>query len=327
MAPGSRALAFASRWFEPALVHRTFEPLIADWQREWHASAPAGRLSVSIRAWAAFVCTAAVSFPTIITTTIPRSIVTRVTTRVIAFCLIAGGVLSVPLLRSMGSAEMDPPLWASLLLKVIPAAVGITFPFAMVIAVDAIRRNDAASHIERAAAMKLGTIAVLFMLAMGGFIGPLASRQFTLIITPAGWNIPTPSPQQLSTVALLNHPDRTSEIVPGRQYTRAGVIRRELLSRSMLSIIPAMLIWLRWSALATRRRHRFWPPPASAMTVLVVTAFFVSFFGGFRIEMEWRLPAGTGLLLPVLVFAAWAFAEQHLSRRSQREDAPRAQEA
>ena len=32
----TRALAFASRWFDEATVHRTFEPLIADWQREWY---------------------------------------------------------------------------------------------------------------------------------------------------------------------------------------------------------------------------------------------------------------------------------------------------
>ncbi len=34
MALASRALAFASRWFDPATVSSVFEPLIADWQRE-----------------------------------------------------------------------------------------------------------------------------------------------------------------------------------------------------------------------------------------------------------------------------------------------------
>ena len=37
-----------------------------------------------------------------------------------------------------------------------PVALAIAFPFAMVIAVDAIRRNaDVAPHVERAAAVKL----------------------------------------------------------------------------------------------------------------------------------------------------------------------------
>jgi len=30
-----RALVFASRWFDGTTVRNTFEPLIADWQREW----------------------------------------------------------------------------------------------------------------------------------------------------------------------------------------------------------------------------------------------------------------------------------------------------
>jgi hypothetical protein len=317
MAPGSRALAFASRWFDPALVHRTFEPLIADWQREWHDSVPSRRLSVSVRAWAAFVCAALISTPSILLTPIPSSIARRVTLRITTFCLVAGGLLSIPMLRSMGGRELDPPLWASLLLMVIPAAVSIAFPFAMVIAVDAIRRNVAAPHVERAAALKLGAIGVCFLLTMGSFVGPLASRQFTRVTTPPGWNIPGPRIQQLSTVALLNHPDRSGEIVPGH-YTRAGDIRRELMNRSVFSLMPAMFVWLRWSALSHQRRRRWWPLPASAMTALVIIGYFVSFFGGFRIEFAFGLQPGTGLLLPLMFFGAWALTQQRLARRGQR---------
>ena len=35
MAITSRALAFASRWFDPQTVECVFHPLVADWQREW----------------------------------------------------------------------------------------------------------------------------------------------------------------------------------------------------------------------------------------------------------------------------------------------------
>jgi len=34
MMAGSRALTFASRWFDAATVARVFEPLVADWQRQ-----------------------------------------------------------------------------------------------------------------------------------------------------------------------------------------------------------------------------------------------------------------------------------------------------
>lgn len=314
MTPGSRALAFASRWFDPAVVHRTFEPLIADWQREWYESAPSRRVWVSCRAWAAFVCTAAMSMPAIVTTPIPRSISRRVAKRIIVFCVVAAAALSVPMVRSMGSLGIEPPLWAMLLLMFMPTAVGIAFPFAMVIAVDAIRRNDAPPHVERAAALKLGVIAVCFMLALGGLVGPFASRQFVRVSTPAGWNIPAPRIQQLSTVALLNHPDRSTAIVPG-QYTRAGVIRRELMNRSVLSLMPAMFVWLRWTSLGYRRR-RFWPLPGSAMTALVIVAFFPALFGGVLLEHEWAMQPGTGLLLPLIVFGSWSLIQQRFAQRS-----------
>jgi hypothetical protein len=212
---------------------------------------------------------------------------------------------------------MDPPLWASLLLMVMPAALAITFPFAMIIAVDAIRRHDAASHVERAAALKLGVLAGCFMLTMGGFVGPFASRQFVRVTTPTGWNLPQPRPQQLSTLALLTHPERTTAILPAPQYTRAGEIRRELLSRSVLSAMPAMFVWLRWASLSRPHRQRFRPLPAWAMTAIAVMAFFAAFFGGFQLEMVWALQPGTGLMLPLIAFGAWALLEQRRAARSQ----------
>ena len=76
----TRALAFASRWFDPATVHRTFEPLIADWQREWHESAPSRRPWVSIRACRGLRVRRRDLDPRVIATPIPRSISRRVAT-------------------------------------------------------------------------------------------------------------------------------------------------------------------------------------------------------------------------------------------------------
>ena len=42
MAITNRALAFVSRWFDEGTVRRVFEPLIADWQRQW-LDAPSSR--------------------------------------------------------------------------------------------------------------------------------------------------------------------------------------------------------------------------------------------------------------------------------------------
>ena len=53
MAPGTRALRFAARWFDPFTVSSVFEPLIADWQRQWIDSPRSRRPAVWISgAWA-----------------------------------------------------------------------------------------------------------------------------------------------------------------------------------------------------------------------------------------------------------------------------------
>lgn len=305
MAPGTRALAFASRWFDPATVHRTFEPLIADWQREWYESPPARRAWVSVRGLSAFACAALVSTPGIVATPTPHLLTRRVAGRVIVFCLIAADLLSIPIVRSL-----EAPWLPTLLLRAIPEGLMMAFPFAMIIAVDAIRKDAGVPpHITRAAALKLGVIAMLLTITINGFVLPFATQQWWKVTTPAGWNIPEPTLTQLSTPALLTHPDRYTAIVPGH-YTRAGEIRRELIKRVVMSLIPAMFIWLRWSTLSHPRRRRFWPLPASAMTLLVIVVFFATFFGGFRIEIALGMPLGTGLMLPPIVFGAWALAEQ-----------------
>ena len=157
MAITNRALAFASRWFDEATVRRTFEPLIADWQREWHDASGARRPWVSLRGLSAFICAVAISSPTIVATPVPPSISWRVATRIAMFCVVIAGALSIPMLRSRDPIEQEAPLWAAMLLMAIPAALTIAFPFAMVVAVDAIRRDaGVAPQVERAAALKLG---------------------------------------------------------------------------------------------------------------------------------------------------------------------------
>ena len=314
MAITNRALAFASRWFDEATVRRTFEPLIADWQRECQDASGARRLWVSLRGLSAFICAVAISSPTIIATPVPPSISWRVARRIAVFCLVVAGALSIPILRARDPIEQDAPLWAAMLLMAMPVAFTMAFPFAMVMAVDAIRRNAAVPpHVERAAAMKLGVIAVCVMLTAVGFVAPLASQEWRAVSTPAGWNTPQLRLQQLSIVALLIHPERDTAIVPGH-YTRAGEIRRELINRSVLSILPAMFVWLRWTALG-RPRRRFWPLPAVLMTPLVMVVFLMAFYSGFILEHEWALQPGTGLFVPPIVFGLWSLAEQRLARQ------------
>ena len=320
MALTSRALAFASRWFDRATVHRTFEPLIADWQREWQNAPRSRRAWVSIRGGAAFACAVTMLSPRILLTSTPPAVLLRVAARIAVFCLLVGGVLAIPILRSPDIQWVDTPWPVTLLLFALPVATMMAFPFAMVVAVDAIRRNNAAGNVERAAAVKLAIGAVVFMALLQGVVTPFANQQWRELSTPAGWNTPPPTFGQSTTWALLTHPDRHTAMVPDN-YTRAGEIRRQLISRLVMSILPAMIVWLRWTALGQRRRY--WPPPAALMTVLIAIVFFATAFLGFRLEFQLRLTPGNGIWLPIAVVMLWGIAQQYIDLRPAAQATPR----
>ena len=310
MAVTTRALAFASRWFEDAIVRRTFEPLIADWQREWQHAPSSWRAWVSLRGVAAFACAVAILSPRVLLTPTPSAILYRVFARIVIFCVLVGGVLSIPILRSPDTRWVDTPWPWTVLLFAVPVATSMAFPFAMVVAVDAIRRSNVAPNIERAALVQLAIGAALFMLLLQGAVGPIANQRWREISTPAGWNTPPPSFGQSTTWALLTHPDRHTAMVPDN-YTRAGEIRRQLISRVVLAVLPAMIVWLRWTSLGQRRR--FWPPPAAVMTVLIAIVFFGAAFLGFRLEFGLRLTPGNGIWLPIAVIMLCGVAQQYFA--------------
>jgi hypothetical protein len=93
-----------------------------------------------------------------------------------------------------------------------------------------------------------------------------------------------------------------------------------------MSVLPAMFVWLRWTALG-RVRRRFWPLPAAAMTAIVLVVFVMTTFAGSTLEYKWALQPGTGLVLPLIAFGLWALAEQRLGRHSWRARAAAPHEA
>ena len=95
MALTNRALAFATRWFDDATVRRVFEPLIADWQREWQDAQPRQRRRVSLRGIRAFVLAVMVSSPQIIVTSAP-GVTNRVASRVTRVTSVLTLVLMIP---------------------------------------------------------------------------------------------------------------------------------------------------------------------------------------------------------------------------------------
>lgn len=296
----SRALAFASLWFDPATVDRVFAPLVADWQREWQDAAAARRLWVSARGLSAFAFSFAILVPRIVVTPTPSHIRRNVTVRIAMFCLIVGGLFSIPLVQAMATQSMEPLSLPMLMLFALPASLTVAFPFAMAIAVDGIRRGKTQPpQVERATAVKLAATAFVVMTLASGVIVPAANQAWRERSTPVGWNVPGPSFNQSSTMTLLTHPDRSGPIVPGR-YTRAGVIRRELVGRVVMSILPAVLIWLRWEGTNRRRRAWFAPLPGMLATVGGILGFFTFWLAGTHLELRGLAPFALGLWTPVV---------------------------
>jgi hypothetical protein len=307
MAVTTRALAFASRWFDPATVHRVFEPLIADWQREWYRAAGVQRTKVTIRGLSAFICAAMVSWPSMLRQPTPSTVAHRIVTRIARFTLVATALLMMPF-----ALEGDSLWWRFLMLLVlVPSAITVAFPFAMITAVDAIRCDHALPpHVERSAVVKLALAAVLFMVAFGGVVVPAAHQAWRTATLQAGRPTSARGIRDLSTYELLTDPSRATA-AEGRTniYGRALAIRRELNNRASLALLPVCLLWLRWRLLDLPR-HRWSPLPPSVIAIAAVAGYVVLRWTERAAEEVFSLSRGSGLWAPFVIFAALMWLDQ-----------------
>jgi hypothetical protein len=310
MAITSRALAFASRWFDPATVHRTFEPLVADWQRECQSASGARRPWIHLHGLAAFVIATLVSSPVIIKTAPPTTVVRRVIACVAWFVTVIAILLAIPFITESRTVWQAVP---QILLTLLPSGIVLAFPFSMLMAVDVIRRERGlAPHVARITALKLAIGAVGFMAIGQGFIMPAANQQFRLMMTPRHVAPPMPGLRERSTLELLTDPDRQQAATP---YTHAGSIRRELSNRAVLALMPAIFVWLRWIAHDVRRPRRFWPLPVAAMLIVAIIGFFSSYWVGLLAESAWNLKPGTGYWFPMVIATLIGVARQLIASR------------
>jgi hypothetical protein len=295
MALTSRALAFASKWFDATTVAAVFEPLVADWQREWQEASPAGRTRVSLRGLAAFLCAVIVSVPQIVGTTAPSSVTNHVATRIARFTFPAATLLIMPLVLNMEAS------WLSgiRILLIVPQALVLAFPFAMVGAVDAIRGHEALPpHVERAVVTKLAMIAVALMVVFHGWVSPAANQAWRTNLAPAGMTAPARGVRELTTMELINDPSRAYASETTNAWSRAAMIRRELNNRAHLALLPALLLWLRWGMLNRPRRRWYSPLPSWLLNPILIGAFLVLNMIGVNSG------AAVGVWLPTLVFIA-----------------------
>lgn len=313
--PGPRALAFASRWFDAGTVHRTFEPLIADWQREWDAAPAMRRPWIRLHGLFAFMVAILVSSPRILATATPPPITRRVIWRVACFITIAAVLLAVPVWL-----DLQVPFQASLafaMAALLPSGMVLALPFAMLTAVDIIRRDhDLQPHVARAAALKLAGAAIVVMIIGHGFLVPTANQQYRRLtfrlVAPAATTGPAPGLREMTTLELLVGSDR---LLSSAHANRASAIQTELNSRAVMSLMPAVFVWLRWISHDVRKRRRFWPLPITAMLIVCAIGFFASYFSGFVAENAMALPPGTGLWLPIIVAAIIGMTQQWVTSR------------
>lgn len=272
MAPGTRALAFVARWFDASTVSNVFEPLIADWQREWQEADGLGRLAVWIHGASALLVSIVAASPNVLLAPWPDGTFRQVMTRVMIWTAIVTALNVTPFLIGLqGRVSLGVLLYLSVLL--LPQAVAIAFPFAITTIVDVIRTAPRPTREERIAAVRFALAACALMLILAGWVYPAANQLFreTSLRAVAGPTTRGPAPgfNEMSLVELTRDDAfRHQPVTSGR----AEAVARQLSSRLSLIAIPMALMWMRWRALLLPRGRWFSALPlvVSAPVTLVV---------------------------------------------------------
>ena len=305
MMPGTRLLAFASRWFEPAVVASVFEPLVADWQRQWSDATPAQRRWTNAKGSVAFAATAARLVPRVVLA--PSSLGTRPLVLAGGFWLVTSCLLTV-------SLASDVPV--RLLWLLLPASLTMMLPFAVLPAIDAMRlAGGEPTRRQRRTMLALVAVAVCGVAIGQGWLTPAANQSFRNEMMTEMTGRPTLASRGVREVT-------TSELIAGDVATTpalTGLPRvRELNMRLSLALLPAVLGWLRWQSLSGSRRPS-WPLVKSCLLALSATAAFIAVMPvGPGLERLFLAP-GFGPSLALGLFALTTRTGIWLRQRGQRE--------
>lgn len=314
----TRLLSFISRWFDPATVHRTFEPLIADWQREWIDAPRSRRWLVQIKGIVACCIAAAVSTPAIIHTRAPKSLTWQIARRIAIGTALGTMVFALPFTTfnfAQGSTRL------LLLVVALPQALTLVFPFALLSAVDAIRRFDGIeAHTARATVAKLSVLGVLFVFCFHGWVVPAANQVYREVASSGRFS-PAPGIRELTNQQLIARLAVPASEQPGTyqyQVAMTDSIRRELNNRATLALLPVLLVWRRWRVLDLPRGRWFspWHPAIASIATLALFILLRGFLDR-QVERAWQLPVGSGPWITLLVIALLGTMRVTLSGRSQ----------
>jgi hypothetical protein len=309
----SRALAFASLWFDAATIDRVFAPLVADWQREWIDAPLPRRWWLAMRGGIAFATTFLVLMPhALVSAPMPRAMVRRVIVRMSAFMIVVCGILAIPFLMELRQAPFARQ--AMLLGLLLPTLIAFALPFATSFIVDTVRTGLDVSHAERIAMARVALAATLVAFTFSGWVVP----RFNLMVRveTRGYDLPAEyrGVRELTTWELVVDPSLAPQHEP---YTggadRSTRVRAEIQKRIYIVALPVLLVWMRWKALELRREG-WLPLPASAATCLTGAAVLMLYFGTWRLEKELGLASGTSNWLSLGVLVVWGLLTPYRRR-------------
>ena len=300
--PGTRLLSIARRWFPESIVSIVFEPLVADWQRQWTDATPAQRRWIDVKGFAAFATTVVMMTPRLILS--PSSFSARPLVVAGGFWLLMSFVLLIPFMRQNGPLDL---VWL-----VLPSCLTAMLPFAMLPAMDAIRREgEVSTPTERRAVITLAGLAVCGVV-LGQWVTPVANQTFR--------NEAMSRMNGRPSVAWKGVRERTTlDLIAGEGSTIPAPARtRELASRATLALLPAVLAWFRWRSLG-RARNRSWPLLKSCLLAFAAcAAFFTVLPISIALERTVLAP-GFGPLLALTLFAVTTLTGIWLRQRWMRE--------
>lgn len=310
MTKGTRLLEFTRLWFSPAVVATVFEPLVADWLHARVQRPAASRWRADARWSAAFLRTVVQSAPrAVLWTPAPAGTLRRPLARLFVSAAIISGLMLVPFLTELRAVA--PLRLASLLLLLLPSIAAIALPFALFCAVDAIRRSARPTPAERITTLQFAIAGVVVTALLSGWPLPAANQQLRQYLRDDATAPILRDIRELSTYELVVHPSRANS---AEHFSEAGYVRRELHTRSMLAVLPAVLVWIRWVFVGARRRSL--STPAVGATVAVMAAFFAFYMLGINSEQALNLRPGSGTWLPIGVLVLIGIGRALLARQA-----------
>ena len=302
-------LRVARRWFDERTVSSVFEPLLADHQRAWLEAPAAARRRITLRTALAFLTALMLMAPRAIALApMPASTARRALARMIIFTGAIATVLTIPIAIESRAMTASQTFIAALF--ILPSGIAMAFPFSMPWVADGIRRAREASPAERIVALRVGVVAVVFMVALVGWGVPAMNQLFREVVAP-DWARPPARGVREATIGelLAKNPPRILEA------RSPAELQREANNRAVITVLPAILLWLRWGAHQPRRKRWWTTPPVAIETVLAVAVFFSLYFSGFVLEMRLGLTPGAGMWLPIAALVVAGMSRMVIARR------------